>query len=314
MKKNKRTPLDCKRNSSFFPSCLSEYFLSFATMDVFPLFPPDQLRPIPNIRTRTFFLVEECLNADLLQSSLDDLIRNHWRILGSRIATQKNTDLLEYRLPKKFEDGYDLFEFSSKQYDHSIDVTAAGIRNPPTDKGPQLLPSMTKVDSWFRPADWPYHLADELPDSPIMYVHLSLFTDATVICTSIPHAVCDQMGLSVIMNAWLGLAQGIQPKPLPPSDQDILPGQKRSFKSYTKLEVNRKGRQRLMSKGQYAFVIMPFIPDLVINAKEESSVLFIPTELVKSLRKRYTEVLKDKHPDFSKISEGDIVTGILLKV
>lgn len=283
-------------------------------MDVFPLFLTDQLLPLPNIRTRTVFIVEECLDADLLKSSLDDLIRNHWRILGARIVTKKNSDLLEYHLPKQFEPGYELFRWSSKQYDHSIDVTAGGIRNPPQDKGPQILPSMAEVDSWFKPADWPLHRTDDPADSPIIYAHLSLFTDATVICTSVPHASCDQMGLSRIVNAWLGLAEGIQPKPLIPSDQDVLPGKSRSFKDYSKAEITRKGRQRVMGKGEYALVVMPFIPDLVLNSKEQHCILFFPHELVKSLRKRHSEALREKHGNLPRISDGDILAAVLLKV
>ncbi|CEJ89393.1 hypothetical protein VHEMI05237 [[Torrubiella] hemipterigena] len=172
------------------------------------------------------------------------------------------------------------------------------------------MPSIAEVDSWFKPADWPFHRTDDSADSPIIYAHLSLFTDATVICTSIPHATCDQMGLSQIVNAWLGLAEGIQPKPLTPSDQDVLPGKSRS---YSKAEISRKGRQRVMGKGEYALVVMPFIPDLVLNSKEEPCTLFFPHELVKSLRKRHSEALREKHGNLPRISDGDILAAVLLK-
>lgn len=283
-------------------------------MDVFPLHLTDQIVPVPNIRTRTFFIVEECLDGDLLKSSLDKLIRNHWRILGARLIAKKKSGLLEYHLPKVFGPDYELFRWSTTQYDYSIGTTAASILSPARGQGPQLLPSMTEVDSWFRPADWPYHLADDASDSPIIYAHISLYKDATVICISIPHAVADQMGLASIMKAWVGLAGGTEPQPLISASEDILPGKKRGYKDYPTGTIRRKGRQRIWRRGEYARVIMPFIPDLVLNAKEEQATLFVPIDLVRALRKQHTEVLQGKHAYAPALSDSDILTAILVKV
>ena len=283
-------------------------------MEVIPVPLVDQFKPIPNIRTRTFFIVQECLDEDALKTALDSLIREHWRKLGGRLVARHKDGLLEYHIPKVFDENYKLFKWSSQKYDHSIDKVASRIRSPPQDKGPQILPSMQEVDSWFRPADWPYHRADEPPDAPLLYVHLSLFVDATVVCVSIPHVVVDQMGMSNIISAWLGLIDGKAPPPFIGYERDVLPGHDREYKDYPEQETFRKGRQRVFRTGEYMLVLLPFIPDLVINSKEEPCLLFLPLPLIQSLKARHAKELSEKHKDLTKISDGDVITAILTKV
>lgn len=282
-------------------------------MDVIPVPLGDQLKPQQNIRTRTFFIVQECLDEDVLRTSLDRLIRDHWRKLGGRLVTRKD-GLLEYHVPNQFDERHALFQWSSQEYGYSIDKVASEIRAPATDKGPQMLPSMNVVDSWFRPPEWPYHCSDEQPNSPFLYVHLSLFSDATVICMGIPHPVADQMGVSNIMSAWLDLVEGKEPPPFVGYEEDILPGSDRAYEDYPKSETFRKGRQRIFRRGEYFFVVLPFIPDLVINSKEDTCILFLPLPLIQSLRERYSKTLTGKHADFSRISDGDVISSIMVKV
>ncbi|KAG5969954.1 hypothetical protein E4U55_001900 [Claviceps digitariae] len=283
-------------------------------MEVIPLAPADQVKPVDNIRTRTFFIVEECLDEDALRTALDCLIRKHWRKLGGRLVRRKDK-LLEYHIPKTFDQDYRLFNWSAQEYNHSIDKIASAIRSPPVDQGPQFLPSLTTIDSWFRPADWPHDRCDEPPDSPLLYVHVSLYTDATVITTSIPHPVADQMGFANIIKAWIGLLDGKDPPPFLGYDggDDLLPGSGKLYKDYSKTEVFRKGRSRIWRPYEFWLVLLFLLPDFILH-REEQHLLFLPLQLIQALRDKWSKSLAEKHKDFSRISDGDVITALLSKV
>lgn len=92
-----------------------------------------------------------------------------------------------------------LFNWASREYNQSVDKFAYLPRATPPEKVVTLLPSLSSVESWFRPSDWSFARKDEPPDAPLLYVHMSLCTDATVIAIIRPHVVGDQFGMANIM-------------------------------------------------------------------------------------------------------------------
>jgi hypothetical protein len=151
----------------------------------------DHQKPVSNIRTRTFFILDDRLDEDILRNALDRLIRDHWQKLGAKLITRPTDGLLEYYLPYTFGEKYLLFNWSSQEYDYLIDTITSLPKVTPPEKGVTLLPPLSLVESWFRLSDWPFHRKDKPPDAPLLYVHMSLFTDATVIAISCPHVVAD---------------------------------------------------------------------------------------------------------------------------
>jgi hypothetical protein len=281
-------------------------------MEVIPVLPTDQLKPVDNIRTRTFFIVDEQLDEDILRNALDRLIRDHWRKLGARLFKRPRDGVLEWHLPKTFDEKYVLFRWSSKEYDHSIDKTGLPKTTPP-GQGVVLLPSPEAFDKWFRPLDWPYEQKDE-PNAPLLHVHMSTFTDnTTVIAISCPHAVGDQYGMANIMKAWLGLAKGEAPPAMVGFNDDVIPKGK-DYSGYRKEEIVRKGRMRVRRTGEYPVAILGAIPDLILRPKEENHSLFVPVPVVESLKERHTKALKEKYGTDPGLTNGDILTGILMKV
>ncbi|GAO17325.1 hypothetical protein UVI_02044830 [Ustilaginoidea virens] len=283
-------------------------------MEIIPAPPTDQIKPVDNIRTCTFFIVRELLDQGRLKNALDDLIRHHWRKLGGRLVSRPRDKRLEYQVPDKFDDHHVLFNWSSATYGHSIDKVPAVVCSPPQDRGVLLLPPVEEVDSRFRPAEWPLHRRDEPPDAPLLYVHLSLFEDATIICISAPHALGDQMGLGNMMRAWLGLVDGKTPPPMVGYRGDLMPGADRPYADWPRHEVCRKGKQRILGMVEYFLVLIIVILDLAVNPREKRHVMFIPLPLIRSLRERYSKTLAEKHSDFTRISDGDVVTAIAFKV
>ncbi|KAL1873436.1 hypothetical protein VTK73DRAFT_981 [Phialemonium thermophilum] len=269
----------------------------------------DQVLPVPNIRTRTFFIVRECLDDTALRNALTRLIRDHWRKLGARIFSSGKSGLLEYRLPRTFADSYELFVWSSAEYDHSIDKVLSPLK--PRDQGVTFMPSMTEVEGWFCPSSWARHMSETSSDSPMLHVHLSHFSNATVLALNVPHVLGDQLGTANLMKAWLGLVEGREPPPMAGYDEDILPGQK-PYADVIDRKESRKGKLHIRRPLEYAFVILPFMPEFLFR-KEVQHIVFFPLPLIQSLREKHARILAETHKDFTRISDGDILTAILTK-
>ena len=281
-------------------------------MDIIRVPPSDQLTPIPKLRVRTFFILHDRLNEQILKDALDGLIRQHWRKLGARLATRREDGLLEYHLPHSFDEKYILFHWSSKQHDKSIDAVGLPKASAP-DEGPTLLPPLDAVANWLSPSDWPLERTHEPPDSPLLFVHFSLFNDGSCLAVNWPHVVGDQLGLSKLMKAWLGMTRGEAPPPMiGVNDSPLAIG--KPYADYRSEEVVRKGRSKVRRKGERALVILGFIPEFVLHRKEEHYTVFLPLPLIQSLRLRHSKILAEKYGSDITISDNDIITAILLKV
>jgi len=282
-----------------------------AAMEVIPIPETDQHKPVPDLRTRTFFIVDDALDEDVLRKALERLICDHWRKLGARIVPRK-VGFLEYHLPKVFPDNYELFRWSSKGHAHSFDEFRSKMTPAAEQKGVEFLSSMHEIDTWFRPSDWPFNRSADPPNSPILYVHLSLFTDVTVIFVSIPHVVADQLGKASIIRAWLGLVEGKQPPPMHGNNEDVLPG-KTPFNQIPKDKAYRKGKIRVRRPLENFFVNLGLIPELIRHPKEEAHILFFPHFLTQSLRERCVKQLEEAHKGPVVLTDGDVLTAILTK-
>lgn len=292
-------------------------------MEVIPVSLTDQQKPVDNIRTRTFFIVDSRLNESVLRSGLDDLIRNHWRKLGARLFTRPGDNkhgLLEYRLPATFDDDYQLFEWSATEYDHVIDKSAhLGFFNDPpaAEKGVTLLDSIKDVDKVVRPSTWPFEVKDEpASGAPLLFVHLSLYTDATVIALGLPHVLADQMGVANIVRAWLGLAyENTTPPEMIGYNEDVFqtPTTK-SYADYPHNEIYRKGKTKVRNGWEYVFVVMGFLPELMLRRTERQHIVFFPRPMLDGLKERYRKELTAQYGADPGLSTGDIVSAILTKV
>jgi hypothetical protein len=281
-------------------------------MEVIPISAPDSISVFRNMRVRTFFVVDDRLDEAKLREALTRLIRDHWRKLGARIITHKNKGAV-YHLPKVFDDGYELFRWSANHSDSLLDDAAAQInfKTARLDGGVAVFPSVDVCDALFRPQQWPFTF-DAEPDAPMLLIHLSLFSDATVIAISHPHMLGDQLGLANIIKAWLGLLEDRIPPPMLGHNDDILPGQK-PFSQYPKSETFKKGQYHVRRPFERVGVLLPFIWELTTEPKEEKATLFFPAPLIQSLRERHTGILAEKRGTSLELTNGDFVSAILLK-
>ncbi|KFX93509.1 hypothetical protein V490_04807 [Pseudogymnoascus sp. VKM F-3557] len=281
-------------------------------MDIIPIPLIDQQKPIASIRTRTYFVLNDLLDEEILRKSLDTLIREHWQKLGARFKARRKDGRLEYHLPPTFDDNYELFNWTSKQYDHSIEKVPSFPRPTAPEKGIALLPHIHTVEEWFKPADWPLECERDELDRPLIYAQVSLFVDATVIALSLPHVFSDQLGLANIIKAWIGIIGGVTPPPMVGFKDDVFATMK-DYADYPPQDVRRKGRMAVRKWGEYPLVILGFLPELIRDRAEDAYTVFLPAPLVESLRERHGKELAEKYGENIDITNGDIVSGILLK-
>ncbi|RKK35155.1 hypothetical protein BFJ67_g13417 [Fusarium oxysporum f. sp. cepae] len=81
-----------------------------------------------------------------------------------------------------------------------------------------------------------------------------------------------------------------------------------------RLMDERIGRMRIRSKKDQTLVIGRIALDLVKDRKEESRLVFLPIQVVQSLRDKARERLDGKHILANEISNGDIITAIFTKL
>ncbi|RSL73023.1 hypothetical protein CEP53_000856 [Fusarium sp. AF-6] len=175
-----------------------------------------------------------------------------------------------------------------------------------------FLPSMDVIDKLFRPADWPFERKDEPANTPLLYIHLAIFNDASVITMSCPHVLADQFGVANIVKAWLKVAKGEAPPDMLGYRDDVLPPGHPIFDFIDK--ESRKGMMRARGKRDQAAVMAGIVLDLVKARKEESPIVFIPLQLVERLRERSSRTLAEKDEFVPDISNGDILTAIFTKM
>ncbi|RSL47243.1 hypothetical protein CEP54_013486 [Fusarium duplospermum] len=268
--------------------------------------------PVDRLRSRTFFIIPNKLDNEVLKNALDRLIRNYWRKLGARLVLSPATKLLEYHVPSSFDENYALFNWSSTTNGESIWKVEELSAFLSPSQNVSFLPSMDVIDRLFRPSDWPFERKDEPPNAPLLYVHLTIFSDASVLVISCPHVLADQFGVANIVKAWLKVAKGEAPPDMLGYRDDVLPPGHPIFDFIDK--ESRKGMMRARGKRDQTAVMAGIVLDLVKARKEESPVVFIPLQLVERLRERTSKALAEKDESTPDISNGDMLTAIFTKM
>ncbi|KAM0491736.1 hypothetical protein ACHAP8_010365 [Fusarium lateritium] len=280
-------------------------------MEKIPVSWSDQPNPIPNLRTRTFFITDHPLDDQLLKSGLDNLIRKHWRKLGARLVSSEKQGL-EYHLPHVFPDGYELFKWSSVSAGYSYGETyeMAKIIHPGDNIA--FLPAVDRIDRLARPQDWPFERKDDPPNSPLLFIHLTKFSDGAILAISVPHVLADQGGVANIVKAWLAVIEGKAPPEMVGFKEDVLGSERLSG---VKIEQkDRIGRMRIRSKKDQALVVGRILLDMAKEKKETSHIVFLPLRVVSNLREKVKKSLEGKHILADEISNGDIITAIFTKI
>ncbi|KAL6900387.1 hypothetical protein GGI43DRAFT_427475 [Trichoderma evansii] len=276
---------------------------------VVPLSGKDLWRPIDNIRSLTFFVVRDVLDGEFMKKSLDELIRKHIPLLGSRIKPSGPNGWPQYHSISPFPDNYEIFGWSVNNIESTFEETKL-LPEQNSQKGITILPDVTVLESCWIPADWPIVRNQDKPDTPLMLVHLTYYTDATIIAVNLPHCVSDQMGYGSVIRSWTDIMNGKEPLPFIDLPKGALDGDK----TLSDKELHKKYQYRLKTKTDKAGVIMGIVPELVIRPKETRCILYFPVEIIGRLRDRWSKDIQAKFDTTAAdITNGDVLDGIIVK-
>ncbi|OOQ82522.1 hypothetical protein PEBR_40002 [Penicillium brasilianum] len=277
-------------------------------VQIIPLKPLDQWRPLENTRSLLFLVVREKLDEEAMRDSLDRLIREHLPVIGARIEPKKSE--LEYRLPKPFPPAYLLFEWTNNTVDSSLGDTNLLPQESQFGSAPFFASSnILDMEREWTPSTWPVERKFEKPGAPLLFVHITKYTDSTIVALNLPHAVSDQLGFASMINAWMKLLNGEVPPEFVELSPDALDGPQLSEK-----ELRMKGRYRILSGREQTTKIIPFIPGFIRYSKEIRKTLFLPVNLVNDLRERCMAKTKAIHgEEAATLSNADVITALLAK-
>jgi hypothetical protein len=277
---------------------------------VIPLGAKDQWRPIDNIRSLAFVVVRDILDGDFMRESLNKLITEHIPVLGSRIKPSGTDGWLQYHLPTPIPDNYEIFGWSTCNVGSTFGK-AKLLPDRDSQKGIAILPDVTTLESCWIPADWPILRNQDKPETPILLVHLTYYTDATIVAISLPHCVSDQLGFGSVLSSWTDIIKGKEPVPFIDLPEGALEGDK----TISKKDLHRKYTLRLKTKADEAKIIMGIVPELVMHSKETRCTLYFPIEVIAGIRERWQKEIQAKFgTKAASITNGDAMAGIIVKV
>ena len=141
-------------------------------------------------------------------------------------------------------------------------------------------------------------------DLPVLGLHISRFSDATLIGLSFPHVVFDAGGLYYFLKSWTSLMRG----------QDIAPPASTKEDRLVALSGSADGESSILSiyllSGWTFFVyIFWMVLDLARNPTVTTHSIYVPGSYIAKLR---SEALSEL-PEGSWVSEGDVIYSWWLK-
>lgn len=277
---------------------------------IIPLCAKDQWRPIDNIRSLAFIVVREVLDGDFMKQSLDKLITEHIPLLSARIKPSGKDGWLQYHLPSPLPKQYETFGWSVSNVGSTF-REAKLLPEQDSQRGIAILPDVTTLETRWIPAAWPILRNQDKPETPLLLVHLTCYTDATIIAVSLPHCVSDQMGLGSVVSSWTDIMRGRDPLPY----VDLAEGALEGDRSISKKELRKKYEFRLKTKADRAGVMMGIVPELVLHPKETRCTLYFPVEVVAEIRDRWQREIQARFgTEAANITNGDAIAGIIVKV
>ncbi|GFP59715.1 acetyltransferase adrJ [Trichoderma asperellum] len=257
---------------------------------VIPLSAKDQWRPISNIRSLAFIVVRDILDGEFMKESLEKLVKEHIPLLSSRIKPSRTDGWLQYHLTSPLPDNYDIFGWSVSNVGTTIGESKL-VPEKSSQKGITILPDVTALESCWIPADWPILRNQDKPETPLLLVHLTYYTDATIVAVSLPHCVSDQLGLGSVISSWTDLMQDKELVPFIDLPEGALEGDK----TISKKELHKKYEFRLKTKADRAGVLMGIVPELVRRSKETRCTLYFPVEVINGILRGFHPSLPKSH-------------------
>jgi hypothetical protein len=171
--------------------------------DVYPVFTLDDNETLRGIIVTWTLRFNDVLDAEKLHKSLWRLLESgDWRKLGGRLHMRADKKL-EVHVPRNFTSARPPVRYSHTVHSTSIHDNALGQDLPSVSAAGVFQDGPRKFQAFAVPEDNPKTPADYLKgDVPQISLHITSFTDATLIGLSWPHTLMDVMGQQALLHAW----------------------------------------------------------------------------------------------------------------
>jgi hypothetical protein len=177
--------------------------------DIYPVFPLDDNETLRGIVVTWTLHFNDVLDAQRLHDSLWRLLEiGDWRKLGGRLRMRADKKL-EIYVPRTFTSARPPLRYSHAVRTTSIQDDALGKTLPSLSADGVFHDGPRKFQTFAVADDNPKILADYLKnDVPQISLHVTSFTNATLVGVSWPHTLMDVMGQQALLHAWSLIING----------------------------------------------------------------------------------------------------------
>lgn len=194
----------------------------------------------------------------------------------------------------------------------TIEKHPVACRFPKPTDGPSTQPISSDFQTFVMRPDHPTTVEEMIrQDIPQLSLHITSFSDVTLVALTWPHTMMDAIGYQELLHAWsLVLAGQEEDVPLVlGAHKDILEDASSNNDGDEEEFGPNRIRMRRMSKLKFMF---QYLWEEFWNPPRETQVIFLPKDIFARLQKRTREeVAESAHTSDQKpfVSDGDILTA-----
>ena len=305
-----------------------QLYPAIETDDIYPLHFLDQLSTTRGVILSGTLRFNSVLDPVKLGDGLTRLITKHgdWRKLGGRLR-QRTDGSLEIHVPREFDDEHrPAIGFSNTAFEIPIEEHHIGCQFTPAQASaatresvnpfqPSLHPGPTTFDYFTAIDKGPTTIEDYLcSDAPILRLHITSFTNATIVVLICPHVVAGALGLKEVLSAWSKSLASLSPDA---SEKDQVPellGASKDVLDGIATPHDAKVPEFALAKRKIkGFGLIKFFARMLWTVfrrpKVDSRALILPQQFVSRLREACLRELEDTVTQGESIflSEGDVL-------
>lgn len=280
---------------------------------VYPMHMLDDTNTLRQIVVTWTWQFNDVLSPDKMHQSLSRLLEiGDWKKLGGRLRLKENGEL-EIRVPKHFSAERPAISYSHNHTGMALAEHPLAKTLPKGTDGPSIHPGPDTFRAFACRDDAPVTLQDFLTgDVPQISLHITSFTDATLVALSWPHTLMDVMGQQALVRAWSLVAAGREAEvpALLGAHTDVLRAAvdaDDSPREEFELESQR------LTGWKMALFGLNFMWDLLWNSNVDTRTIFLPGQTLARLRKQVEQDLVESSNAAGKpvpfVSDGDILTA-----
>lgn len=234
-------------------------------------------------------------------------------LVADQCYTTKLNGSLEIHVPREFTEERPAVHFTKQAFDITIEEHELGIQLPKLADGPSLQPGPTVFDQFNPIPDRPQTWKDyAYSDRPILRLHVTSFTNSTLVTLIWSHVVFGGCGIKELITAWSKVLRGDDDVPaLLGARTDILEG----IGTAKDASVPFCLEPSKITGWSFVRIVLGLLWALWMHPKVETRALCLPRRFVSQLRKTCLKDLEnaDGEGKGAFLSEGDVLEAWLAR-